>query len=132
MNPLRGNHFSQWQRLSVCKRRVPCKAKEGRNKTEYVQSSPLHRLWPEEGFWGILKRKMRYSLRFTDQDILAKTISDYIDYYNNKRLQKRLSAMAPRAYHNLNFVAAKNLPKIGRFRFDRIALILFVIITISS
>lgn len=43
---------------------------------------------PMEGFWGILKREMYYGKRFTDKETLVKMIEDYIDYYNNKRLQR--------------------------------------------
>lgn len=61
---------------------------------------------PMEGFWGILKREMYYGHRFTDRGILIKEISDYIDYYNNKRLQRKLSVMTPMAYHNNYRIAA--------------------------
>jgi transposase InsO family protein len=55
---------------------------------------------PMEGFWGMLKREMYYGHRFTGYDILVKAISDYIDYYNNRRLQRRLKIMTPMEFHN--------------------------------
>jgi transposase InsO family protein len=55
---------------------------------------------PMEGFWGMLKREMYYGHRFTDHDVLIKAISDYIDYYNNRRLQRRLKIMTPMEFHN--------------------------------
>ena len=55
---------------------------------------------PMEGFWGILKREMYYGHRFTNRDNLADAITDYIDYYNNRRLQRKLNVMTPMAYHN--------------------------------
>jgi transposase InsO family protein len=61
---------------------------------------------PMEGFWGILKREMYYGHRFTDHDALVKAISDYIDYYNNRRLQRRLKIMPPMAFHNHYWKAA--------------------------
>ncbi|PYG86614.1 integrase-like protein [Ruminiclostridium sufflavum DSM 19573] len=61
---------------------------------------------PMEGFWGILKREMYYGHRFTDRGILIKEISDYIDYYNNKRLQRKLLVMTPMSYHNNYRIAA--------------------------
>jgi len=61
---------------------------------------------PMEGYWGILKREMYYGHKFTDHDDLVKAISDYIDYYNNKRLQRKLSVMTPMAYHNRYLTAA--------------------------
>lgn len=39
-----------------------------------------------EGSWGILKREMYYGHRFTNRDNLEDAITDYIDYYNNRRL----------------------------------------------
>jgi len=54
---------------------------------------------PMEGFWGILKREMYYGHRFTNRDGLINTITDYIDYYNNQRLQRKLNVMTPMAYH---------------------------------
>lgn len=61
---------------------------------------------PMEGFWGILKREMYYNHRFTDRDMLVKAISEYMDYYNNRRLQRRLSVMTPLAYHRNYLTAA--------------------------
>lgn len=55
---------------------------------------------PMEGFWGILKREMYYGHHFTNKDDLVKAITDYIDYYNNRRLQRKLNIMTPMAYHN--------------------------------
>ncbi len=54
---------------------------------------------PMEGFWGILKRERYYGRRFTDQDSLVKMIEEYIDYYNNKRLQRNLGILTPMEKH---------------------------------
>ena len=59
-----------------------------------------------EGFWGILKREMYYGHRFTTRDNLVAAITDYIDYYNNRRLQRKLNVMTPMAYHNHYGLAA--------------------------
>lgn len=61
---------------------------------------------PMEGFWGILKREMYYGHRFTTRDNLVDAITDYIDYYNNRRLQRKLNVMTPMAYHNHYGLAA--------------------------
>lgn len=45
---------------------------------------------PMEGFWGILKREMYYGKRFTSKEELIQGIQDYIEYYNNRRLQRKL------------------------------------------
>ena len=50
---------------------------------------------PMEGFWGILKRERYYGRKFTDKETLMKMIEDYIEYYNNKRLQRDLGVLTP-------------------------------------
>lgn len=60
---------------------------------------------PMEGFWGILKRERYYGKRFTDRDSLVKMIADYIDYYNNKRLQRNLGILTPMEKHDLYLAA---------------------------
>ena len=61
---------------------------------------------PIEGFWGILKREMYYKHRFESKDKLVKAITDYIDYYNNRRLQRKLNVMTPMEYHQKYLLAA--------------------------
>ena len=61
---------------------------------------------PMEGFWGILKREMYYVKRFTSKEELIQSIQDYIEYYNNRRLQRKLHIMTPMAFHELTLKAA--------------------------
>lgn len=61
---------------------------------------------PMEGFWGILKRERYYGQRFTDKITLVKMIEDYIDYYNNKRLQRNLGILTPMEKHKISLQAA--------------------------
>jgi len=61
---------------------------------------------PMEGFWGILKREMYYGHRFTDKGTLINAIKEYIDYYNNQRLQRKLNVKTPMEFHNLYVKAA--------------------------
>jgi transposase InsO family protein len=49
---------------------------------------------------------MYYGHRFTDKDDFTGAISYYIDYYNNRRLQRKLAVMTPMAYHNKYTLAA--------------------------
>lgn len=56
---------------------------------------------PMEGFWGILKREMYYGHRFTNRVELVRQISDYIDYYNTRRIQRKLHVMPPMVFHEL-------------------------------
>ena len=55
---------------------------------------------PMEGFWGILKRERYYGKRFTNKESLVRMIEDYIEYYNNLRLQRRLGVLTPMEKHN--------------------------------
>lgn len=61
---------------------------------------------PMEGFWGILKRERYYGKRYTDKETLIKMIEDYIDYYNNKRLQRNLGVLTPMEKHEIYLQAA--------------------------
>lgn len=54
---------------------------------------------PMEGFWGILKREMYYGRKFKERGTLVKAIEDYIDYYNNERIQRKLRLMTPLEFH---------------------------------
>ena len=56
--------------------------------------------------WGILKREMYYGKRFTSKEELIQSIQDYIEYYNNRRLQRKLHIMTPMAFHELTLKAA--------------------------
>ena len=47
-----------------------------------------------------------YGKRFTDRGTLVKMIEDYIDYYNNKRLQRNLGILTPMEKHEIYLQAA--------------------------
>jgi len=55
---------------------------------------------PMEAFWGMMKSEMYY-LKGYSYDELEAAIIDYIDYYNNRRYQKRLDCMTPMEYRQL-------------------------------
>ncbi len=61
---------------------------------------------PMEGFWGILKRERYYRKQFTDRESLVTMINDYIYYYNNERLQRRLGVVTPITKYQLYLNAA--------------------------
>ena len=61
---------------------------------------------PMEGFWGILKRERYYGKRFTDRETLVIMIEEYIRYYNNKRLQRKLGVLTPMEKHEEYMQAA--------------------------
>jgi len=53
---------------------------------------------PMESFWGMLKSEMYYLKKFNTFDELKQSITEYINYYNNQRYQKRLKCMTPIEY----------------------------------
>jgi len=61
---------------------------------------------PMEGFWGILKRERYYGRKFTNRESLVGMIENYIEYYNNKRLQRNLGVLTPMEKHRLYLQAA--------------------------
>lgn len=61
---------------------------------------------PMEGFWGIIKRERYYGKNFTNKDDLVHEIEEYIDYYNNKRLQRKLGVLTPFEKHESYLQAA--------------------------
>ncbi len=60
---------------------------------------------PMEGFWGILKSEMYYLNKFHTYESLEQAIYDYIEFYNTKRLQKKLKGMDPIEYRNHTLTA---------------------------
>lgn len=55
---------------------------------------------PMEGFWGTLKSEMYYLRKFGTIEDLSQAIDEYIEFYNTKRLQRKLKGMAPIEYRN--------------------------------
>ena len=60
---------------------------------------------PIEGFWGIIKSEMYYLRKFNNFDELKLAIDKYIEFYNNKRLQKKLKGLSPIEYRTQTLVA---------------------------
>lgn len=61
---------------------------------------------PMEGFWGIIKRERYYGKRFTSREAIVEMIENYIEYYNNKRLQRNLGVLTPMEKHEMYLQAA--------------------------
>ena len=60
---------------------------------------------PIEGFWGIIKSEMYYLRKFNNFDELKLAIDNYIEFYNNRRFQKRLKGLSPIEYRTQPLVA---------------------------
>lgn len=61
---------------------------------------------PMEGFWGIIKRERYYGKKFTSRETIVEMIKNYIEYYNNKRLQRNLGVLTPMEKHEIYIQAA--------------------------
>lgn len=53
---------------------------------------------PMENFFGILKQEMYYGEKFTSIKQLKKKITEYIYWYNNKRIKQKLNGLSPIGY----------------------------------
>ena len=60
---------------------------------------------PIESFWGIIKSEMYYLKKFHSFDELKIAIDNYIEFYNNRRLQKKLNGLSPIEYRTQTLVA---------------------------
>lgn len=60
---------------------------------------------PMEGFWGILKRERYYGRQFNSREELVAMIENYIEYYNNRRVQRNLGILTPMEKHS-NYLQA--------------------------
>lgn len=65
---------------------------------------------PMEGFWGIMKREMYYGKKYKTKDDLLRAIEEYIDYYTNRHVQRKLDLLTPMEYHERLKSAASKLP----------------------
>lgn len=60
---------------------------------------------PMEGFWGVMKREMYYGRKFQAKEKLITAINDYMNYYVNKRVQRKLGVMTPSEYYQTKTAA---------------------------
>ena len=49
---------------------------------------------------------MYYNRKFDSRDRLISSIKDYVEYYNGKRIQRKLHRMSPMEYHDKYISAA--------------------------
>lgn len=52
-----------------------------------------------ENLFGLLKQEIYYGYTFTSYEELKQTIKQWIDYYNTKRVKKKLGWLSPIEYH---------------------------------
>lgn len=56
---------------------------------------------PMEGFWGSLKCEKYYLHKYNTYEDLSNAIDEYVNFYNTKRLQKKLNSLSPMEYRAL-------------------------------
>lgn len=56
---------------------------------------------PIEGFWGIIKCEKYYLNQYDTYEELAKAVDEYIEFYNEERLQKKLNGLSPLEFRDL-------------------------------
>lgn len=61
--------------------------------------------YKEKGWEAIIKSEMYYLKKFHTFDELKSAIDNYIDFYNNKRLQKKLKDLTPIEYREQTLAA---------------------------
>jgi transposase InsO family protein len=57
-----------------------------------------------ENFFGILKSEFYYNHRFSSFDQFSKELSEYIDYYNNRRIKVKLKGLSPVQFRTQSFI----------------------------
>lgn len=60
---------------------------------------------PMEAFWGTIKSEMYYLNKFYSLEDLKQAISNYINFYNTKRLQSKLKCLPPVVYRKQALIA---------------------------
>ena len=51
-----------------------------------------------ENFFGLLKTELLYVQEFNSLEQFMEELIEYIDYYNNKRIKKKLKGLSPIQY----------------------------------
>ncbi len=54
-----------------------------------------------EGFWSIMKRECYYGKHFASRESIVEMIENYMEYYNNRRLQRNLGVLTPMEKHEI-------------------------------
>jgi transposase InsO family protein len=56
-----------------------------------------------ENFFGILKSEFYYNQKFSSVENFEKELSEYIDYYNNRRIKVKLKGLSPVQFRTQSF-----------------------------
>ena len=58
-----------------------------------------------ENFFGILKSEFYHNQKFFSIDQFSKELSEYIDYYNNRRIKVKLKGLSPVQFRTQSFIS---------------------------
>lgn len=56
-----------------------------------------------ESFFGLLKSEFYHNQKFSSVEHFTRELSDYIDYYNNRRIKVKLNGLSPVQYRTQSF-----------------------------
>jgi putative transposase len=59
-----------------------------------------------ENFFGILKSEFYYNKKFLSIEHFTKELSEYIDYYNNRRIKVKLKGLSPVQFRTQSFISS--------------------------
>lgn len=58
-----------------------------------------------ENFFGILKSEFYHNKKFSSVEQFSKELSEYIDYYNNRRIKVKLKGLSPVQFRTQSFIS---------------------------
>lgn len=58
-----------------------------------------------ENFFGILKSEFYHNQKFPSVECFSNELSDYIDYYNNRRIKVKLNGLSPVQFRTQSFIS---------------------------
>jgi putative transposase len=58
-----------------------------------------------ENFFGILKSEFYHNQKFSSIDHFTKELSEYMDYYNNRRIKVKLKGLSPVEFRTQSFIS---------------------------
>ena len=59
-----------------------------------------------ENFFGLLKTELLYLQKFNSIDHFERELIDYLDYYNNRRIKRKLKGLPPALHRQQTLSAA--------------------------
>ena len=93
-----GWHFTNWQYVNLLQ-------ENGITQSISAKGSSVDNV-PIESFFSILKSECIYLIDNLYKDDIETVVNNFIDYYNNDRLQEKIKELAPIEFRNLTLSAS--------------------------